>query len=166
LHDFDIDLYRASIEADTKKLASQVLKMKLSGSLKNQYAKVWLVREIDTLPATDIKFKFHVGKTKKDGLRFSIKDGKEWVDCTHIVSNALTGEYHTLDWHHNRSASMLNKLSIRVDKGRVVLGIANYNFNSGELVFFPLETLFQGIADTFYTNEMEVLDSDTFLEEL
>lgn len=166
LHDFDIDLYRASIEVDAKKLASQVLKMKLSGSLKNPNAKVWLVRQTDTLPATDIKFKFHVGKSKKDGLRFSIKDGKEWVDCTHIVSNALTRNYRTLDWYHNRSASLLNYLSIRVDKGRVALGIANYNNNSGELIFFPLETLFQGIASTFYTNEMEVLDSDTFLEEL
>jgi len=166
LHDFDIDLYRASIEADTKKLASQVLKMKLSGSIKNQNAKVWLVRKTDTLPATDIKFKFHVGKSKKDGLRFSIKDGKEWVDCTHIVSTALTGNFGTLDWYHNRNMSMLNYLSLMVDKGRVVLGIANFNINAGTVVFFPLETLFQGIADTFYTSEMQVLDSDTFLEDL
>lgn len=166
LHDFDIDLYRASIEADTKNLTSEILKLRLSGSIKNSNSTMWLVRKIDTLPATDVKFKFHVGRKKSDGLRFSIYDEDKWVDCSHIVTKILNSEYNYIDWYRNRKEFKLNYLAVRLDKGRVILGIANYNSNEGYIVFYPLHTLFQGIHYICYSNEAEILDNNTFLEDL
>jgi hypothetical protein len=159
-------LYRESIENDTKRLASEVLKQKLSGNIKKPDATMWLVREITTLPATDVKFKFHVGRKKEDGLRFSIYDNDKWVDCSHIVTKILKSEYSFMDWYNNRKEFRLNYLAVTLDKGRAILGIANYNSNEGMIVFYPLHTLFQGIHYICYSDEAEILDSETFLEDL
>lgn len=140
LGDFDIEEYRAYIQSQSAYIRREALKCRLADVAD---ANVWLLREINRLPATNLYFKF---AHHKDGSGFTLlvsKDGKYYTDTMRYNAN-VNNEYRTLN-------GIRTYLSLRLSaSGEAQVGIALVS-NDDDYIFFRLEYLFD-IEDTFDEN--------------